>query len=282
MTEADIQRWSREVAEDPGAPSFVRLARAYRKQGRRAVAREVIERGLGANPEDLGAHSLLALIHLEEGDRERARDEWETVLRLDADHFDGLRGLGFLALERNDLAAARRYLDHAARVRPGEPAVAEARQLLERRADAPAAAPAARAPTAAASTVSAGSPPRPDPSRLFESLQVEPTFMGGLVLDEEGRPLAGSVAPEDHGAGELVGALLNGVGEEAARTAELLGIGSWERLLIEGDGAILHATALADGAMLVVAARPGTPAGWVVRLSGRARTLAERFMEAAT
>lgn len=298
MSDRDIQRWSREVAEDPGAPSFVRLARAYRKQGRREAARELVEQGLATNPENLAAHSLLALIHLEEGDRERAQDEWETVLRLDPRSFDGLRGLGFLALERDDLSAARRHLDAAAGVRPDDPAVAEARRLIERRAAAPLRAadaePAAPAPEAmrpgpvpaparpaptAAGPDEARQGSRGDPGGLFDPLEEEGMFMGALVLDGQGRPLAGGFPPEQGGTGELLGALLNGVAEEAERTTDLLGIGKWERLLIEGDGAILHASSLPVGGMLLTAARPGTPAGWVVRLSGRARALAQRFLD---
>jgi tetratricopeptide (TPR) repeat protein len=324
MSERDIQRWSREVAEDPAAPSFVRLARAYRKQGRPSAAREIVERGLAVNPEHLAAHSFLALIHVEDGDRDGARDEWETVLRLDPENFDALRGLGFLALERNALKDARRYLEGAARLRRGDPAVAEALQLAERRAAAAPASPAPTTPspdpwTQPSPTPSPDSPPQPsptpspdslpqpsrsrepgtasspasdgsstiresrvDPGRIFESLGPEASFIGGLLLDEQGRPLAGSLASEKEEAGELLGALLHGVAEEAQRTTELLGIGGWDRLLIDGEGAILHASALADGAILIVAAQPGTPAGWVVRLSDRARELARRFLEVAS
>ena len=107
MTERDLQRWSREVAEDPGAPSFVRLARAYRRQGRRQAARDVVVAGLGRHPEHVDAHALLALLHVESAERERARDEWETVLRLDPGNFDASRGLGFLALRRRRLDAAK-------------------------------------------------------------------------------------------------------------------------------------------------------------------------------
>lgn len=129
----DIERWTREVAEHPGAASFVRLARTYRAQGRRDAARDVVLQGLEHNPEHIGGHGLLALIHVEDGERQRAGDEWETVLRLDPGNFDASRGLGFLALERNDLPAARRHLERAARSRPDDPAVAQALEVLERR-----------------------------------------------------------------------------------------------------------------------------------------------------
>jgi tetratricopeptide (TPR) repeat protein len=285
MSEGDIQRWSREVAEDPGAPAFVRLARSYRRQGRPGSARKVVERGLAAHPEHVAGHALLALIQLEQGDRDGARDEWETVLSLDPGNFDGLRGLGFLALERNDLEAARGYLDGAARARPGDAAVAEAKALIEERAGtAPVHAPppgdSVGRPDRRGEPEQESS--RSDPARLFDPLEAEGMFLGGLVLDGQGRPLAGSLDPDDPDADELLGALLNGVAEEADRTTGMLGIGGWERLLIEGEGATLHASSLPDGSMLLVSARAGTPPGWVVRLSDRARILASRFLETAS
>lgn len=269
----DIQHWSREVAEDPGAPSFVPLARAYRKQGRRTAARNVVLRGLERNPEHVAAHALLALIHVEDGDRQEAGDEWETVLRLDPGNFQASRGLGFLALEQGDLDVARRHLDNAARTRPDDPVVAQARQVLSRRQKGVERGPAHRTARSAFS----GNGGR-EPARLFESLRVDAPFMGALVLDEQGLVLAGSLDLEN-GRGELLGALLNTAAEEARRTAELLGLGDWDGLLMDCAGATLHLSTVADGAVVLVVARRDAPAGWVVRTATRARALARSFLE---
>jgi tetratricopeptide (TPR) repeat protein len=271
MTE--IQLWSREVAEDPGAPSFVPLARAYRRQGRRNAARNVVLRGLERNPEHVAAHALLALIRVEDGDRTAAGDEWETVLRLDPGNFEASRGLGFLALERGELDVARRHLDNAARTRPDDPVVAQARQVLTRRQRGVEAASAQR--TARPALSSNGGR---EPARLFDSLRVDAPFMGALVLDEQGLVLAGSL-DLGNGRGELLGALLNTAVEEARRTAELLGLGDWDGLLMDCAGATLHLSTVTDGAAVLVAARRDAPAGWVVRVATRARDLARSFLE---
>lgn len=296
MTDRDIQRWSREVAEDPGAPSFVRLARAYRRQGRRGVARDIVVRGLARNPEHLDGHSLLALMHVEEGDPVRARDEWETVLRLEPGHFDASRGLGFLALERRDHDAARRHLEAAARARPGDPTVAQALQVLDRmiaavaspleprtQAGAAAAAPAVAISDTAAPTASDGSSGAAsrEPDRLFQTLDGEPCFAGALVLDAQGMVLAGALAREGEDSGALLGALLDGVVAEANRTTDLVQLGGWEELTVECENATIHVAPLDQGAVVVSKLQPRTPAGWVVRLAATARSLARRFMEAA-
>lgn len=260
MTERDLQRWSREVAEDPGAPSFVRLARAYRRQGRQEAACEIVLAGLTRHPEHVDGHAVLALLYIEQGRREQARDEWETVLRLDPGNFDASRGLGFLALERSELPDARRHLDTAAAARPDDPAVSQALQVLERREQ------AAR-----------GESDR-DPVVLFKALAAEAPFRGALLLDDQGLVLAGQLEGTDH-ADDLLGALLATTVAEATRTTEMLRLGSWQDMLLETPAATLHLTALRGGAVVVVVAEPEAPAGWVVRAASRATTLARRFME---
>jgi tetratricopeptide (TPR) repeat protein len=126
----DLRRWSEEVARDPSSLAFLPLARAYRRMGHRGAALQLCLRGLEHYPTHAEAHSLLALLHLENGDRRRAAEEWSTVLRLDANHFEALRGLGFCYLEQDQLSRARETLERAALLRPADTAVQEALRLL--------------------------------------------------------------------------------------------------------------------------------------------------------
>lgn len=248
------------MAEDPGAPSFVRLARAYRRQGRQDAAREIVLAGLNRHPEHVDGHALLALLYIGQGRREQARDEWETILRLDPGNFDASRGLGFLALERSDLQAARRHLDTAAAARPDDPAVSQALQVLARREQ------------------SASGASDRDPVLLFTALASDAPFRGALLLDDQGLVLAGRLEGTDH-ADDLLGALLATTVAEATRTTHMLRMGDWQDMLLETPRATLHLTALSGGSVVVVVAEPEAPAGWVVRAASRAATLARRFME---
>lgn len=273
---ADLQRWSDEVAHDPGSPSFVPLADAYRRQGNREAALRLCLRGLEHNPNNVEAHLLLARLYLENGDRERAHDEWGFTLRLDADNFEAHRGVGFVHLERGDYGTARRHLDRAAAARPDDPAVQEALIVLQERlgsASAQAERPPAPRPTAP------GAPT--DPVALFDGLRRETPFLGAIILDRQGLVMAGALAQDAAGAdAEALGAILSGAIEEAARTASLLQLGAWRGIMLETEHAQLHITALPDDLMVLLAAAPGAPAGWVVRTAQRATELSRAFLEA--
>ena len=128
--QADLQRWSEEVARDPRSLAFIPLARAYRKQGLRDASLQLCLRGLEAYPANVEAHGLLAMLYLDAGDHQKAADEWSMVLRVDPDNFEALRGMGFCFLEQDRLSRARQMLERAALTRPADPTVQEALRVL--------------------------------------------------------------------------------------------------------------------------------------------------------
>ncbi|MEX2611381.1 MAG: tetratricopeptide repeat protein [Gemmatimonadota bacterium] len=316
---ADLQRWSQEVASDPGSLAFLPLARAYRRQGQRDAALNLCLRGLEAHPMNVEGHGLLALLYLEAGDRERAADEWSMVLRLDPGNFDALRGLGFCYLETGELERSRQHLEAAALTRPADPAVREALQLLRQRQEARKvkAAPDPFGGTTTAGHGADGHPsgaaaaevaPAPRPSPPVDAAAVEaaeaahaahaahaavlaedPTrlfdavmrgpVLGALLLDAQGLILAGTLREPADASAEGLGAGLGDAVEEAARTAEHLSLGAWEGILLHTEVALLHLAPAPGDTVVVLAARRDAPVGWVMRGAARARELASRFLE---
>lgn len=278
---AELQRWSEEVARDAGAPSFVPLADAYRRQGNREAAIRVCMRGLERNPSNVEAHLLLARIYLETGDRERAHDEWGFALHLDAENFEAHRGVGFVHLERGDFGTARRHLDRAAAARPDDPAVQEALTVLTERLRGGAAQGhgEGQGHTQGQRQPAAGPV---DPVKLFDTLRRETPFLGAVILDAQGLVLAGALSQDAAGTdAEALGAILSGAIEEAARTADLLELGAWRGIMLETEQAQLHITVLPDQFMVLLAADPDAPAGWVVRAAQRATELSKSFLQGA-
>ncbi|HEY8485039.1 MAG TPA: tetratricopeptide repeat protein [Longimicrobiales bacterium] len=272
---ADLQRWSEEVARDPDSLAFLPLAQAYRRQGKREAALRLCLRGLERHPAHVEAHALLARLYLEEGDREKACDEWAIVLRLDPENFEAHRGLGFAYLERGQYGAARDHLERAAAVRPGDPAVREALAFLE---ELQPSSNGQREATERPEPPAAATPGVHDPRRVFEPLMADASFLGALVLDEQGLVLVGTLAPDQDV--DALGATLGGaVHDEATRTATHLGLGAWKGILLETTRALIHLSPLGSGLVLLVALRRDTPAGWARHAASRAAELARGFLE---
>jgi tetratricopeptide (TPR) repeat protein len=315
---ADLQRWSEELARNPASLAFLPLARAYRRLGRRDLALKLNLRGLEAHPANVEAHALLALIYLEEGERAKAADEWSIVLRLKPGNFEALRGMGFRYLEQNDIPSARQHLERAALIRPDDTAVQEALRLLRQReaalraqtpevpVSAPAEARATYATEAAeaeaepwtpfdqpAAVASAAAPKldtkaatpaatslavtADNPERVFDDLLRSGPVLGALLLDARGLVLAGSF--KEHTNTDEVGAILGAAVDEAVRTVEYLALGSWEGLIMECGAAVIHVRPIAGQGIIVLAAAPDAPMGWVVRTAAGLGERAARLLE---
>jgi predicted regulator of Ras-like GTPase activity (Roadblock/LC7/MglB family) len=303
----EIRRLSDDLARDPSSLVFLPLADALRRTGQLDVAMRVALRGLDRHPYLADAHDVLARIHADRGDVDRAADEWEMALRLDPSHAQASLGLGFVDFRRGDFESAERRLSAAAA--DGEnPAVAAAlahvRSALGSQSAVAVMNPPALleagavteppAPTTAASnaivaqlapdpgmmraqvtTPPASIPEYPAPdlsrSRQLFATALEGPDQSALLVDADGLVLAGSY---DDGRGQdvadIVGAELAGVSSEAERAMRHLGLGAWTSLLVEADGAVVAMTPAPLGSLLVVAASRQTPMGLVRLLLDRA------------
>jgi tetratricopeptide (TPR) repeat protein len=106
-----IRRWQEDVASDPASTSFLPLAEIYRREGRVAVARRLLTRGLKRYPDNVDAHFLLGRLCKDLGDVHEARAQWEAVLEIEANHLPSIRSLGFLHLERGEWSRAAMQLE---------------------------------------------------------------------------------------------------------------------------------------------------------------------------
>jgi len=139
---------------------------------------------------------------------------------------------------------------------------------------APAVAAPAPAPASAASPASAFD----TIAAAFDTLAAERGIVGGVLLDDQGFVLAGriEVGGTDHG--PEIAAVLSGASGEAGRALRHLGLGEWKGILVETPEAVVRLAPAGDG-MVAVAARRDVPTGWVLRVAGRARDAALRFLD---
>jgi predicted regulator of Ras-like GTPase activity (Roadblock/LC7/MglB family) len=310
-TPQQVRQWSDEVAADPGSAAFRPLAEHYREAGRADAALRLVIRGLERHPNDVEAHHLLGVLYREGGQAVKAFDEWDIALALDPEHFPSRRAIGMLLAERGEWEAAERHLEKALE---GDFTDQEVRGVLEeiharRRAGrgrpAPSAAasasPAAPAPaappppaTAAAAAPPAAAPaeaPTAPPSGMghefdaFEAelaaLGAERGIVGAVVLDPQGFVVAGRMHVGGRDRGPEVAAVLSPASSEAERAVRHLKMGGWKGILVETADAVVRLTPTPDGGMVAVAGRRDVPMGWVLRVAGRVRDAALRFLRAS-
>src|SRR5688572_2349508 len=122
----EIRRLSDELARDPASMAFLPLAEALRRRGQTDVALKVAVRGLERHPHNADAHDLLARIAVDQGDLQRAFDEWDMVLRFAPSHIGARKGMGFVCFQQGRVADAERYLSDAAAADPDDQTIATA------------------------------------------------------------------------------------------------------------------------------------------------------------
>jgi predicted regulator of Ras-like GTPase activity (Roadblock/LC7/MglB family) len=273
-----VQAWKAELARDRESLVFISLVDALRRMRRFDEARRYALQGLERHPHLAGAHDALGRVMADLGDDTQARDEWEFALRLDPSHHASLRGLGFLAYKRRDLAGAEQYLARALHANPADDGLASAlrRVRLELRV-APEKAPE--------SEVKASRPPSPArQSAADEARHLFAALLGdgdrtALLLDRDGLVLAGTyVDGSGREVADEIGAHLSGLADEAGRALKHLGLGRWESLLVESQHATVALAPGLEGAVVLVAAARDTQVGLVRRLLTQARQKAATWM----
>lgn len=304
----EISRLSAELARDPAGAAWVSLADALRRAGQADAAERVALRGLERHPYSADGHDVLARIRVWQGDLTGAGDEWDMALRLDARHLTSLKGLGFLAYRRGDLALAERHLREACAVAPDDKSVREAHRRMADalgRSEASArgrATPFARADVMEPATAvrdrdgaaHGGEPNSPvvaqqgaaasHPASRARDLFADIGSMGvttALLVDHDGLVLAGR---DSEGTGnndaDALAAELSGLGDEATRALLQLGLGAWETVVVECEGATLAFAPVSEEAVVLVATPTSIPLGLVRILLERTQRRAGGWLEA--
>ncbi|HEX8723764.1 MAG TPA: tetratricopeptide repeat protein [Gemmatimonadaceae bacterium] len=265
----DIRRWSEELARDPGSLAFLLLGEALRRQGDLKAAHRVAVHGLKRHPHHADAHDLLARICVDQGELDRAAEEWEMALRTAPEHPGALKGLAFICFQRQQFEEAEDYLRRASLGDAPDSGVRAALDTVRRSSTSiePADVDAARDAAAGA-----------DPQYAFARI-LETEDRTALLLDGSGFVLAGAyLTPDGRDVAAEVGAQLSGVSDEANRATRHLGIGEWTSIVFEAEAAVVAMAPAPEGGLLLLAASAATPLGLLRRLLDRCTEQARRWM----
>ncbi|TFG46917.1 MAG: tetratricopeptide repeat protein [Gemmatimonadales bacterium] len=283
MSIEDIRVLTGQLAADPSSLVFLPLGEALRRRGQLEAAEKIAIAGLTRYPDLADAHDLLARVLGDQGDLERAFDEWDIALRLDGRHAGAHKGIGFLYYVAGDLPKALEHLESALTADPGDEGLAAA---VARVREALASPGTAQRPSSPA--VDGPADTAPGPSSLAE---VGPTVFDGLegaqdgllLLDAEGLRLGGGLsAPDGTPVGDSVAAHLAGVFRDAERAARLLSLGPWSSVAAETADANLFLCAPTQESLLLLVRDNSVPIGRLSLQAERASEAARRWLERAT
>jgi predicted regulator of Ras-like GTPase activity (Roadblock/LC7/MglB family)/predicted Zn-dependent protease len=269
----EIAYLTSELARDPGSLAFLALGEALRARGDTETAWRVAVRGLERHPHNSAAHELLARIHADQGELDRAFDEWDMALRLDPDAVGARKGMGFVCYTRGQYSEAEELLSAAAASDPSDGSIAAALELVREQRSAAGSEDGVGGREHASRAADAG-----DPRFLFTEALTE-SDQTALLLDKDGLVLAGAYFTADGSdLAEDIGAELSGVSDEAFRAARHLGLGSWSALVIETEAATLSMAPAGDDGVLLLATGGSTPLGLAKRLLGRCAERARAWL----
>ena len=285
MSIEDIRVLTSQLAADPSSLVFLPLGEALRRRGQFEAAEKIALAGLTRYPDLADAHDLLARVLGDQGDLERAFDEWDIALRLDPRHAGAHKGIGFLFYVAGDLPKALEHLESAHAADPGAEgvaaAVARVREALATPGGAPAR-PDARqaAPRAEPPAAPLPSSPADGGTAVFAGL--EGAQDGLLLLDGNGLRIGGGLsAPDGTPVGDAVAAHLAGVFRDATRAARLLHLGSWTSVAGETTDANLFLCAPTPESLLLLVRDNSVPIGRLALQAERAAEAARRWLEGA-
>jgi len=278
----DIRVLTSQLAADPSSLVFLPLGEALRRRGQLEAAEKIALAGLTRYPDLADAHDLLARVLGDQGDLERAFDEWDIALRLDPRHAGAHKGIGFLFYVAGDLPKALEHLESAHAADPGAEGVAAAVARVREALALPAlaSAPAAGATPPVAAEPEPLPPPLPGGRAVFAGL--EGAQDGLLLLDGNGLRIGGGLsAPDGTAVGDAVAAHLAGVFRDATRAARLLHLGSWTSVAGETTDANLFLCAPTPESLLLLVRDNSVPIGRLALQAERAAEAARRWLEGA-
>jgi len=135
--EADIKKYTEQLAKDPKSRAFVPLADTYRKLGRYEEAISVAQEGLKYHPTYVGGKMSLARAYFEYGDLEPAREVLEGIIRFAPDNLMANRILSEVYVQEGNSEAAIPILRRLLAMEPNDERAAQQLASLEQQSENP-------------------------------------------------------------------------------------------------------------------------------------------------
>jgi len=277
MRELEKERLRQKIESYASPILFGRLAELYKQDGEIDAAIYVCREGIRSFPSYGGSYLVLGEISMEKGDLADARAQLERAAELDKYNYAALKLLAQVYLQLDMPAKAAQRLEEILYFAPGDEQIIEmlenARAAAGESSDGEAADAAAEVvgtvddddatdePVAAVIDEGARSkaPAREQDINKAVSFITDIKNVGGaLLVDPYGLVIAGDLKTDIDE--ELAGAMITNIFRAVARSAEPMGIGSFEEGVIEGEEGNIHIHGIED-MILAVFASPDVKRG---------------------
>jgi predicted regulator of Ras-like GTPase activity (Roadblock/LC7/MglB family)/predicted Zn-dependent protease len=275
LRELEKERLRQKIESYPNPILYARLAELYKADGQIDAAVKVCQAGIRAFPDYGGTYLLLGQICFDQEDFDGALGYLEKAVELDRYNYMALKLLADTYVKLGRFADAVERLEAILYFAPGDEQIANALKAAKKAAGiveepGPAVQPAAAAP-APPTRVKAQEPVKAKADStlarekkikvaakkqgayesamsIFKSLD---GVRGALLVDSYGLVIASHL--KDGVDEELAGAMITNIYRATARSAQQMGLGSFEDGVIEGEEGNIHIIAIQDMILSVFA-----------------------------
>ncbi|MHC4253478.1 MAG: roadblock/LC7 domain-containing protein [Planctomycetota bacterium] len=286
------ERLRQKIESYPNPILYARLAELYKMDGEVTAARRVCQLGISRFDSYGGTYLVLGEICYENGDFAGARIHLEKAAELDKYNYTALRLLSLVYMELGEPAKAARRLEEMLYFAPGDESILEllrqareaageppldeeaTAEIVEEQDEEPVAtmevgegvddagrgaveemvepAIGEAGPEAVRETAPSKTQPREhEINEAISTIAGVGGVSGALLVDAYGLVIAADLNNEVDE--ELAGAMMTNIFRTVSRSAEPMGIGSFEDTLIEGEGGNIHVLGVEDMILAVFA-----------------------------
>ena len=174
MNQDELKVLEERIKANPKSRSFLQLAEAYIEAGRRSEAIELLKNGEEYYPYYLAARITYGRLLREEGDADKAIEQFEFVNRTIPDNLLALKNLAHLYTEKDRLSEARTSANSGLSLSPNDPEMLELLSVISSREK------AEPAPAPPVQTVAQKQKEAPVQAVPVEPMPVPPSISAGL------------------------------------------------------------------------------------------------------
>ncbi|MBN1810054.1 MAG: tetratricopeptide repeat protein [Planctomycetes bacterium] len=276
VREIEKERLRQKIESYPNPILYARLAELYKTDGEIGASVKVCEAGIRAFPDYGGTYLLLGQICFDQEDFDGALSYLEKAAELDRYNYMALRLLADTYMKQGRYMDAVQNLDAILYFAPGDEQVLDALKAAKTAAGIqeevpPEAAPAEAVPAPAPTTKVKPREPAKGASTVARQMKMKAAAKkqvaytdaieilktiegvhGALLVDAFGLVIASYLSQDVDE--ELAGAMITNIYRSTARSAQQMGLGSFEDGVIEGESGNIHLIAIQDMILAVFAA----------------------------